>query len=378
MISWYTPAETKIPLTPLLRAIFPGGSDFGRRLSDYLGVEKCVFAKDARTLLFLLLARLHEQTPERDEVLIPGYTCYSVAAAVAKAGLKVSLYDLDPNTLEPDIDSARGVVSHQTLAIVAQHLFGIPTPFAGLKELAQESGAHLIEDAAQALGGTLDGQPLGTNADFGFFSFGRGKPLPLGCGGALIGKTTPLFGLLNKSKPRGLTSLIATILAQVMANPLLYWISEALPLGLGETKFDPNFDTEPMPSMFNILGAKTLPFLETLNTHRRMVANVFNATFQESQFFPVPNGSLPVYTRYPLRTGHATISKKNKTMGIRRMYPKPICQEGAIRPHLANNQGDTPGAAEIAENLVTLPTHHRISGHLARRISSHLRAEQNC
>ena len=108
---------------------------------------------------------------------------------------------LDPATLQPDFDSLRNSISDKTLAIVFQHLFGIPTPFYEFEEIAHKTGIPLIEDAAQALGGTLNGQALGTTGDFGFYSFGRGKPLPIGRGGALVAKDADLLSGLDL-KPR--------------------------------------------------------------------------------------------------------------------------------------------------------------------------------
>ena len=48
---------------------------------------------------------------QQDEVLIPGYTCYSVAASVVRAGLRIGVYDLDPKTLQPDIDSVKQMIA---------------------------------------------------------------------------------------------------------------------------------------------------------------------------------------------------------------------------------------------------------------------------
>lgn len=135
-------------------------------------------------MLYLLISELsRRRNYQQDEVLLPGYTCYSLASSVVRAGLKIRVYDLDPRTLQPDIESIVRNRSSRTLAIIHQHLFGIPMPIEGITSLAKETDITVIEDAAQALGGRLNGKALGTLGDFGLFSFGRGKPLPLGGGG---------------------------------------------------------------------------------------------------------------------------------------------------------------------------------------------------
>ena len=369
-LPWYPPAEVKIPWSAIFDSLLSSSGDFKKYLCDYLQVKYCIFGNSGRAVLYLLLEALKRKDEEsRDEVLIPGYTCYSVAASVAKAGLKIRVYDIDPQTLSPDPDSLRRSASSRTLAIVHQHLFGIPTSIDGLKVIAQHTGAYLIEDAAQGLGGTLNGQPLGTMGDFGFYSFGRGKPLPVGCGGALVGKDqSALSELESKVGNRGYAQLITTSATQVISWPGLYWIPEMLPLGLGETIFDPHFDVAGMPLLAQKLAEKSMAILDDLNTHRRHLANIYEEAFDDEYIISVPKGSTPVYTRFPLMAGPGSIPTELKRFGIRRMYPKAIVDEQTIK-HYLGNQVSTIGAAQIAQNLITLPTHTGITENLAKEIA---------
>ena len=185
------PAETQIPWSAILSAFGRQCANFENDLCRYIDVDHCILGESARTLLFVLLEELKKKdNGRRDEVLIPGYTCYSVAAAVAKANLKISVYDLDPRTFCADLDSLEKAISEKTLAVITQHLFGILTPIDKLKGITHQNGAYLIEDSAQALGRVKkrNGQTR-TMGDFGLFSFGRGKPLPIGGGGALVSRS---------------------------------------------------------------------------------------------------------------------------------------------------------------------------------------------
>ena len=138
-LTWYPPAETKIHWSAILNAFTRQAGNFKDELCNYLDVNYCILGESARALLFKLLERLKSQDgSQRDEVAIPGYTCYSVAASVAKAGLKINVYDLDPATLQPDFDSLRKATSEKTLGIVFQHLFGIPTSGFEFQKIAQE------------------------------------------------------------------------------------------------------------------------------------------------------------------------------------------------------------------------------------------------
>ena len=375
---YYPPAETKIPLPAILKAFFTSTAGFEKTPCNYLQIKNCILGNSGRALLYLLLASLKKKdTNKRNEVVIPGYTCYSVAAAIARAGLKIKVYDLDPTTLQPDINSLNISVSEKTLAVIFQHLFGIPTPVDEFKEIAQKTGAALIEDAAQALGGALKGKPLGTTGDFGIYSFGRGKPLPLGCGGALIGKNAgAVSNLIPKSTSKGRISLMSTFVIQIVSKPFLYRIPEKLPLGLGKTIFDPDFSISAMPTAIKRLGSITVAHLEHLNSHRCHIAKTYEQALNNKKTIPVPPECRPVYTRFPLMAGISPISEELKRLGVRRMYPQAILNVDVIKPYLADSQPDTPGALEIAQKLITLPTHKGITQNIAKLIGHKL--EINC
>ncbi len=451
-LAWYPPAETYIPVHAILDAVLHSSGNFEKTLCNYLGVENCILANSGRALLYLLLKALKRKDGgKRDEVLIPGYTCYSVAASIAKAGLKIRVYDLDPATLQPDFDSLRNSINDKTLAIIFQHLLGIPTPVDEFKEIAQKTGVLLIEDAAQALGGSIDNHRLGTIGDFSIFSFGRGKPLPIGNGGALIGKDEDVLSELElKLSNKGYVSLMSTALTQVMSKPSIYWIPEMLPLGLGETIFDTNFNISAMQPVMQKLAENSMgiinesplkngnlcssssrrsrtlsgrrrsasgglttgiyrifrglkfepdtdtlvkhqrsighkvPFcngLDDLNTHRRAIAKKYEEAFDHERIIPIPKAGNAVYTRFPLMAGSGPIPKELKRLGIRRMYPKAISDEETIKPYLADQEVYTPGASEIAQNLLTLPTHKGITENLAKEIArkvNDIRIKETC
>jgi dTDP-4-amino-4,6-dideoxygalactose transaminase len=309
----------------------------------------------------------------RSQVLIPGYTCYSVAASVVRAGLGIACYDLNPQTFEPDMESVYALAGPETLAIIGQHLFGIPTPMDGLMSAAELSGACLIEDAAQGLGGTLRGKKLGTLGDFGLFSFGRGKPLPLGTGGALVGDPEMLRSLIPEQGDSGYLSLLIAASSSILSNKRIYGILEALPLGLGKTIFDPEFPIEGMPGVVQRLGAGLMHYIEKLNSHRYAVAQTYHEVIGDSITPKVDPGDRAVYTRYPVMAGRDAIPKTLFRLGVRRMYPKAILDEPAIKPYCAPGNVSTTGASMMAERLITLPTHSAISHETARDIALKVR-----
>ncbi len=369
---WHTPAETRLPLGSILYSLVHGSDDFEADIKAFLHVDQCILACSGRALLALLLESLARQCKgQRTEVLIPGYTCYSVAASVVRASLSIRVYDLDPHTLLPDLDSVKKSLSGNTLAIVGQHLFGIPCPMGELLTMARRAGAVLIDDAAQGLGGSVEGKPLGTLGDYGIFSFGRGKPLPLGGGGALVGKdVVSLSSRIAGHGGKGVSGLIQTTAARILSHKYLYGIMETLPVGLGKTEFNPGFGITAMPEMLKRLGRKTFRMLGPFNQQRLERASLYAHSLDPKRVVQTVRGSVPVYNRFPFLAGPGPLPHKITRLGIRRMYPHAIAGEPSIRPFLAEGNGPTPGAEELARDLVTLPTHVGISRDIAGMVAT--------
>ncbi len=78
---------------------FVGGKRFLRQiegeLREYFGVKHVFLLSSGKAALYLILRALHSLSPERNKVLIPAYTCFSVPSAIVKAGLGISLCDIN-------------------------------------------------------------------------------------------------------------------------------------------------------------------------------------------------------------------------------------------------------------------------------------------
>ena len=368
---WYPPAESRIRLKCFAHALLTNHENLADRLCSFFGAQSCVLGGSGRALMTLLLQTLkHADTKNRDQVLVPAYTCYSVAASVAKAGLKIAVYDLDPHTLAPDETSLNRVAGSAALAIVHQHLFGIPQPVEPIREAADRLGIPIIEDAAQGLGGFLNNTPMGSMGDYGIFSFGRGKPLAAGSGGALTGGSRTLEAIQLPGRKPGYVPMGMSMAVQVLSHPLFYGIMEMLPLGLGKTIFDPGFAITGMPRAVKKLAEVLLADIDPCSDWRRCIAGVYRSCLQHSRMVPEPEGAQPAYPRFPFFSGPGMVGRRLLRLGVRRMYPRAIIDEPAIARFIANPDSPAPGARQIARDLVTLPTHSRITPSRARQISA--------
>ena len=369
-ISWYPPAETKIPLMAFRRAFDNTLGDAEQAIRNATGSTYCRFGPSGRALLYHLLVALKNRTRERrDEVLIPGYTCYSVAAAVVKAGLKIRLYDLNRQTLYPDIQSIDANCNKHTLAVVSQHLFGMPADLKDIGTIATGLGVYHIEDAAQGFGCRHNMKPLGTTGDFGLFSFGRGKPMPIGGGGALVSRNYDLDDLVPPfDKSRHLKPVVVSLLTQLAANPSFYGLAEILPLGLGETVFDPEFETGGVSAPQRNLLIPMMNLLRILNRHRKIIASIYQHNIPSQHLISVLESEDPIYPRFPVLAKRGNLPFQLRRLGVRRLYPNALHKESKILNHITNSDQKLPGSETLAKKLITLPTHHSINYRVAHII----------
>lgn len=120
-----------------------------------------------------------------DEVIIPAYTWVASAGAVAIVGAVPVIAEIDSSlTLDP-VDVARKI-TEKTKAILVVHMRGISAHMDELMVIAKEHDLMIIEDAAQANGGSYKGRMLGSIGDLGCFSLQQSKVITTGEGGMLV------------------------------------------------------------------------------------------------------------------------------------------------------------------------------------------------
>ncbi|MFO8048565.1 MAG: DegT/DnrJ/EryC1/StrS family aminotransferase [Desulfosudaceae bacterium] len=124
-----------------------------------------------------------------DEVIIPSYVCAALLHAVHHAGATPVPADIEADSYNLDPTDVRRRITARTKALVVPHLFGRPANLDSLGEL----GIPIIEDCAQAAGGTLNGRPLGTFGKAAVFSFYATKVMTTGEGGMVISDSPSLI-----------------------------------------------------------------------------------------------------------------------------------------------------------------------------------------
>jgi dTDP-4-amino-4,6-dideoxygalactose transaminase len=121
-----------------------------------------------------------------DEVIMPSFTFVSTANAFVLRGGVPVFVDIRPDTLNINAALIEGAITPRTKAIVPVHYAGSPCAMDDIMAIASQHNLFVIEDAAQALLATYNGQFLGTIGHFGTFSFHETKNIISGEGGALF------------------------------------------------------------------------------------------------------------------------------------------------------------------------------------------------
>ena len=183
-------------LRPRLVAAFERVLDSGRYMSGeevarfeaalaaYVGARHAVAVATGTAALHLAL--LAAGIGPGDEVILPPNTFFATAEAVVAAGATPVFADVDLGTALLDPVAVEEAIGPRTVAVIAVHLYGQPVDMHGMARITGKHGLFLLEDAAQALGATWAGRPVGVLGHAAAFSFYPTKNLGgLGEGGAV-------------------------------------------------------------------------------------------------------------------------------------------------------------------------------------------------
>jgi dTDP-4-amino-4,6-dideoxygalactose transaminase len=343
----------------------------------------------------LSLAITWSTTSTRLRVALPAYACPDMASAALTAGADIVLYDLDPRTLEPDGASFDNAMRLGCSHAVIAHLYGRVVDLAPWRVVTERTDTVLIEDAAQHAGARWHDRRAGGLAHWGILSFGRGKGINAGGGGALIvddraltdraraGITAQLAGPAS----RGGASLLKAMATELLAHPALYGQVRNLKwLRVGDTRFVP---LTHIASASAVTSALLNAALDA--EPRELATRQQRAAWYRAQLADLPavhfaslaadarDGALRYPARWTPKHGQVLTAEFLEAagvsaLGVVRSYPRTLTQYDEFRAAIVNGTHAFPGAKELAASVVTMPTHSRITDDVASRIVRRIRA----
>jgi dTDP-4-amino-4,6-dideoxygalactose transaminase len=390
-VGFVAPAGTPLSLSDLARGAARSASSativqLRRGLSAAGGRQRAWLASTGRAAMTLALTAMKRASgdPRRIEVVFPGYTCYSVPASVQRAGLVPRICDVDPATLSPNFDSLAGVDLSRVLAIVSANLYGVPNALEEMESLAHPAGLFMVDDAAQALGARYRDRPVGNFGDVGLYSFDKGKNITTLQGGVLLADAgrfaNELDAVMNELRgvrPTGIPATLAKLpVYALLLRPWAYGLVRHLPIGLGLTPWDVDYPLQPYSPALAGFAAVQLDRLTEINDTRVRNAERLRAALADVPGVTLPRvlpGAVPVYARFPMlvdadRRADVIARLERAGIGATASYPRALIDAPEVAARLPADQRPTPGAREVANRIVTLPTHGYAPPNMAARV----------
>lgn len=303
--------------------------EFSRKLvSNHLSI-----AVNSGTSALHILLLAHQIGPG-DEVIVPSFSYAATANSVQLTGGKAVFADIDANTYCIDPNKIEPLITNQTRAIIAVHLYGLPADMMQLKTIANKHNLLLIEDAAQAHGAMIDNSMVGTMADGAAFSLYPSKNMTSGEGGMIVTNNSDIHLLCSMLRNQGMT-------AQHVHRIV----------GLNNR----------MTDIHAAIGRVQLKKIRQYNLHRAHNAQTFNDNLRGVVIPQVPQGYQHVYHQYTIRIiGHDRdqFAKQLKKLGVGTgiYYHTPIHQ---LAPYMS--PAHVPVTELAAKQVLSIPVHPNLS-----------------
>ena len=320
---------------------------FEREFAASCGVADAIATANGTAALHAALAALG--IGPGDTVLTTPFSFVATANAIRLCGATPVFADVDPRTLNLDPDRAEASARQQELdAILVVHLYGLPAAMERFGDIAERYDLALVEDAAQAHGAVIDGQPVGTFGDAGCFSFYPTKNMTTGEGGMIVTDSESVATRARQFINHGRTDTY-----------------EHATLGH-------NFRMTDLAAAIGRVQLTRLPdFLEARSRHAARLSEELAGTDLRTP--PDPRDRRHVFHQYTVLTDDRAarqdaLERAGVDTGI--YYPTPIHQQ----PAYDGFDGSYPEAEAAAEQVLSLPVHPALAEDDLDRIVAAVRA----
>ena len=177
--------------------------EFEKQLSDYFG-GRPVRTFNSGTCTMEIALRI-AGIGAGDEVITTPISWVATANVILEVGAAPVFADIDPVTRNIDLDKVEAAITTRTKAIIPVYLAGRPLDMDRLYRMAKKHNLRVIEDAAQAIGSTWQGKPIGSFGDFISFSFQANKNITTSEGGCLVLNNSDEAVLAEKYRLQGVS-----------------------------------------------------------------------------------------------------------------------------------------------------------------------------
>jgi dTDP-4-amino-4,6-dideoxygalactose transaminase len=370
-------------LTPVRRAVrWQQGSSDPRSLERLTGcLPLTLYGSGTQALAAALQAARLRRPTGRPEAILPAYGCPDLVSACRFAGVVPRLLDNAPGQWGYEISALEAALTDNTVAVLAVNLLGVGDQAAMFASRLRARGIALVQDSAQYL---PDRSAPDWQGDFVIFSFGRGKPLNLLGGGALLSRE-PLPGPGNTLQSAALQrASLKTLAFNLATHPRVYWLASRLPgMSVGATRFHEltQLETPPIAARATLAAAYE-SFARQENYSSRPWESVVRAWavlgIQPLCGAGNPGADaqrlrLPLLARDMHHRDQLVAALDAAGYGASKMYQVPLPNVEHVPADVAS-QGPFPNARDLAARLFTLPTHELVDTAVIRAADTVVRA----
>lgn len=367
----FPPVRRPVPL-----GVHRAGTCRSRSWGDVGGFR--LFHSGTEALAGALSLASRRCSSKKPQAILPAYGCPDLVAACLHAGLEPRLVDVTRNAWGYDLQKLKSAINDNTAAIVAVNFLGVGDQSEILSLICRERGFALVQDSAQALPDQPGGKWFG---DYIVFSFGRGKPLNLLGGGALlIPSDEPQEAHLSRRSESVHEKILFSLKAAAfnfVTHPNIYWLASKLPgLNLGDTSYSALAERR-KPRLIRMERIESALVRYSSNTSysatkwRSVIEDWRRMGIEPLRCMPGAQADdqylrLPLLARSAEQRDRILEALVSAGLGASSMYGAPLNRIRNIPMHVAA-QGPFPNAEDLASRLFTLPTYELVRDSVVRR-----------
>jgi len=317
-------------------SIGPRLEEFENKIATFVGVKHAIGVNSGTSGLHLAVRALG--ISDGDEVITTPFSFIASSNCILFERATPVFVDIDPLTLNIDVDRIESAITPRTKALLPVDAFGQPVDIEAIKSIAAKYYLPIIEDACEALGAEFNGIKAGSQADIAVFAFYPNKQITTAEGGMVVTNDDHIADLVRSMRSQG--------------RPITG-------LWLEHERLGYNYR---MSELHAALGCVQMDRIDEIISKRQRVAEMYNAHLSEVEEVSVPYVDPRVkmsWFIYVVRF-HASVNR-DKVMeyliehGVGcKPYFTPIHLQPFYR-EMGFNEGDFPITESVAKTTLALP-----------------------